>query len=100
MTKPLVVSIPHPLGREEAVRRIKSGFSGAHAHFAHLVTVSEERWEDNRLTFRATALGQTVIDVRGDCVVLSVELSWLLARFANAAAKLIRREGTLMLEKK
>jgi hypothetical protein len=103
MTEPLVVSIPHRLGREEALRRIKSGFSSAHAHFAHLVTISEERWEDNRLTFRAAALGQTasgVIDVHEDCVVLSVELSWLLARFANAASKLIRREGTLMLEKK
>ena len=103
MTEPLVVSIPHHLGREEAVRRIRSGFSGAHAHFAHLVTISEERWEDSRLSFHAGALGQSasgVIDVREDCVVLSVQLTWLLARFANAAAKLIRREGTLMLEKK
>ncbi len=103
MTESLVVPIPHRLGRDEAVRRIRSGFAGAHAHFAHLVTISEERWEDSRLTFRAAALGQTasgVIDVREDCVVLSVELSWLLARFATAAAKLIRREGTLMLEKK
>ena len=103
MTEPLVVSIPHRLGREEALRRINSGFSSAHVHFAHLVTISEEHWEDDRLTFRAAALGQTasgLIDVREDCVVLSVELSWLLARFANAASKLIRREGTLMLEKK
>ena len=103
MTEPLVVSIPHRLGRDEAVRRIKSGFAGAHAHFAHLVAISEERWDDNRLTFRASALGQSasgVIDVREDSVVLSVQLTWLLARFANAATKLIRREGTLMLEKK
>ena len=34
MAEPLVVSIPHQLGREEAVRRIKSGFGGAKAHFA------------------------------------------------------------------
>jgi hypothetical protein len=103
MTEPLVVSIPHRLGREEAVRRIKSGFGSAHAHFAHLVTISEERWEDSRLTFQASALGQTaagVIDVREESVVVSVELSWLLARFANAAAGMIRSQGTLMLEKK
>jgi hypothetical protein len=31
---------------------------------------------------------------------VSVELSWLLARFANAAAGMIRTQGTLMLEKK
>ena len=102
MTEPLVVSIPHRLGRAEATRRIKSGFGSAHAHFAHLVKISEERWEDSRLTFHASALGQTasgVIDVREDSVLVSVQLTWLLARFANAATKLIRQQGTLMLEK-
>ena len=29
MTKPLVVSIPHSLGREEAVRRLKTGLARA-----------------------------------------------------------------------
>jgi hypothetical protein len=103
MTEPLVVTIPHRLGRDEAVRRIKSGFGGAKEHFAHLVTISEERWEDDRLTFHASALGQTasgVIDVRETTVLVSVELSWLLARFANAAAKIIGQQGTLLLEKK
>jgi hypothetical protein len=103
MSEPLVVTIPHKLGREEAVRRIKSGFGGAQAHFAHLVTISEERWEDSRLTFHASALGQTasgVIDVGETTVLVSVQLSWLLARFANAAAKVIGQQGTLMLEKK
>ncbi len=103
MTEPLVVSIPHRLGREEAVRRIKSGFGGAQQHFAHLVKISEERWEDSRLTVHASALGQTasgVIDVREESVMVSVQLSWLLARFANAAAKIIGQQGTLMLEKK
>lgn len=103
MTEPLVVSIPHRLGREEAVRRIKSGFGNAHGHFVHLITISEERWEDSRLTFHASALGQTasgVIDVRETSVLVSVQLSWLLARFANAAAKIIGQQGTLLLEKK
>jgi hypothetical protein len=103
MSEPLVVSIPHRLGRDEAVRRIKSGFGQAHAHFAHLLTISEETWDDSRLSFRASALGQAasgLIDVRDDHVVLTVQLPWLLARFAQAASKLISREGTLMLEKK
>jgi putative polyhydroxyalkanoic acid system protein len=103
MSEPLVVSIPHRLGRDEAVRRIKSGFTGARAHFAHLLTISEEAWDDNRLSFHASALGQQasgLIDVRDTQVVLTVQLPWLLARFAQAASKLIQREGTLMLEKK
>jgi hypothetical protein len=85
------------------VRRIKSGVGEAHTHFAHLLTISDQAWDDNRLSFRASALGQVasgVIDVREDHVVLTVQLPWLLARFAQAASKLISREGTLMLEKK
>jgi hypothetical protein len=103
MSEPLVVSIPHRLGREEAVRRIKSGLVGARTHVAHLITISEETWEESRLSFRASALGQVasgLIDVREDQVVLTVQLPWLLAKFAQAAAGMIRREGTLMLEKK
>ena len=103
MSEPLVVSIPHRLGRDEAVRRIKSGVGEARTHFAHLLTISDQAWDDNRLSFRASALGQVasgVIDVREDHVVLTVQLPWLLARFAQAASKLISREGTLMLEKK
>lgn len=103
MSDPLVVSIPHRLGREEAVRRIKSGVADARAHFAHLLTISDEPWDDNRLRFSASALGQVAsgtIEVLDDHVVLSVQLPWLLARFAQAAGKLISREGTLMLEKK
>jgi hypothetical protein len=103
MPEPLVVSIPHRLGRDEAVRRIKSGLAGARTHFAHLITIAEETWDDNRLSFRASALGQAasgLIDVREDHVVLTVQLPWLLAKFAQAASRVIRREGTLMLEKK
>jgi hypothetical protein len=85
------------------LRRIKSGIGGARMHFAHLVTISEETWEDSLLSFRASALGQTasgLIDVRDDHVVLTVQLPWLLAKFAQAASRMIQKEGTLMLEKK
>ncbi|HEY2136297.1 MAG TPA: polyhydroxyalkanoic acid system family protein [Xanthobacteraceae bacterium] len=103
MSEPLVVSIPHRLGREEAVRRIKSGLTGARAHFAHLITISQESWEDSRLSFSASALGQVasgLIDVREDQVVVTVRLPWLLAKFAQAASTVIGKQGTLMLEKK
>jgi len=103
MTQPLVVSIPHRLGRDEAVRRIKSGLGEARAQFAHLITISEGAWEGDRVSLQASALGQVanaVIDVRDDHVQVAVQLPWLLARFARAAAPLIERQGTLMLEKK
>jgi len=103
MSQPLVVSIPHRLGREEAVRRIKSGLGEARAQFAQLVTLSEGDWEGDRVNLQASAVGQVataVIDVRDDHVQVAVQLPWLLARFARAAAPLIERQGALMLEKK
>ena len=103
MSAPLVVSIPHRLGREEAVRRLKSGLSGARANFAHLITISEETWEDSRLSFRASALGQAAsghLDVADDHVRLEVTLPWLLQRFAEVAQVAIRNRGNLLLTKR
>ena len=103
MNQPLVVSIPHHLGRDEALRRIKSGLGEARTQFAHLITVSEGAWEENRVSLQASALGQVatgVIDVRDDHVQVTVQLPWLLGKFAQAVGPLIQRQGTLMLEKK
>ena len=103
MSKPLVVSIPHNLGREEAVRRMKSGLAGARTQYGHLLTVNEETWNDNQLTFRVTALAQAVsgnIDVTDDHVRLEVMLPWLLAKLAERAQAVIGDKGRLMLEKK
>jgi len=103
MTQPLSVSIPHRLGKDEAARRLKSGLAGARTHFAHLFAIQEETWTGNHLDFRASALGQTIsgtIDVLDDSVNLQVVLPWLLARLAAAIQPLIRKEGTLMLDKK
>src|SRR5580700_2451186 len=103
MSKPLVVTIPHRLGQDEAVRRLKTGVRSAQEKFGQFFTLQEETWIDNRLQFRITALAQTAsgtIDVRDDHVRLEVVLPWLLAKVAETIQPLIRKEGTLMLEKK
>jgi hypothetical protein len=102
MTKPLVVSIPHSLGREEAMRRLKTGLSRA-ASSVPMLTVDEERWEDNRMIFRVRALGQGAaghVDVADDHVQVEVVLPWLLQRFAEVAQAAIRSRGQLLLTKK
>ena len=103
MSKPLVVTIPHRLGRDEAVRRLKSGVRGAQEKFRQFFTLQEETWTDNRLRFRLTALAQSAsgtIDVLDDHVRLEVVLPWLLAKVAETIKPLIRKEGTLLLDKK
>ena len=103
MSKPVIVSVPHHLGREEAVRRIRSGFERAGSQFAGILNISQQAWSGDRLTFQASALGQQAsgtIDVLEDSVRIEVTLPWLLARIAEKLAPAIRRESVLMLEKK
>jgi hypothetical protein len=42
MSKPLVVSIPHRLGKDEALRRLKNGLGSASANFGHVFKIQEE----------------------------------------------------------
>jgi len=102
MSAPLVVSIPHSLGREEAMRRLKTGLTRA-ASRVPVLSVDEERWEDNRMIFRVRALGQAAaghVDVEDNHVRVEVVLPWLLQRFAEAAQTAIRNRGNLLLTKK
>jgi hypothetical protein len=103
VSNPLFVSIPHHLGKDEAARRLKSGLGGAGASFAHLFVIQEETWTGDRLDFQVCALGQPVsgvVEVFDDCVNVQLVLPAFLATLAEALQPLIRKEGTLMLEKK
>jgi hypothetical protein len=42
MSRPLVVSIPHRLGKPEATRRLKSGLADVQKSVSRLLTVQEE----------------------------------------------------------
>jgi hypothetical protein len=102
MSAPLVVSIPHRLGREEATRRLKAGFARASASVP-IVQVDEERWEGDRMFFSVRALGQVAsghLDISEDHARLEVTLPWLLQRFAKAAQEAIRDRGNLLLTKR
>ncbi len=102
MSAPLVVSIPHRLGREEASRRIRGGLARAAASVP-VLSVDEERWEGDRMFFRVRAMGQAAsgqIDVADDHVRLEVTLPFLLQRFAQMAQAAIRQRGQLLLTKK
>ena len=102
MSAPLVVSIPHRLGRDEAARRLKAGLTRA-ASSVPVLKVDEERWDGDRMIFRVRALGQAAsghLDVADDHVRVEVTLPWLLQRFAEVAQGAIRNRGTLLLTKR
>jgi hypothetical protein len=103
MSKPLVVTIPHNLGRAEAQRRLQTGLATARSRFAGHLVVRRDDWTGDHLDFEVAALKQEMsgsIDVGEHDVTLSVVLPWMLAVLAEKAKALLTRQGTLMLEKK
>jgi hypothetical protein len=103
VTAPLVVLLPHRLGKPEAIRRLKNGLGGARTNFGHLLSVDEEVWDGDRVKFRVRALGQSAdafVEVFEDRLRLEVSLPWLLAKLTERLVPAIRRQGTLLLDKK
>lgn len=103
MPPPLIVSIPHRLGRDEATRRLKSGLETTRAKLGQILAIEEETWTDNRLQFRVRALGQAAsgtVDVAEDHARLEVMLPWPLAQIADKIQRAVQSQGTTMLEKK
>jgi hypothetical protein len=101
--KPLIISIPHQLGRAEATRRLKAGMAAARSNYSTLLTIHEETLTGDRLAFSISALGQSAtgtIEIADDHLKLEILLPWLLATLAERFAPAIQREGALMLEKK
>jgi Putative polyhydroxyalkanoic acid system protein (PHA_gran_rgn) len=102
MSAPLIVSIPHRLGRDEAMRRLRPGLTRAAASIP-VLQVDEERWEENRMIFRIRAMGQAAsghLEVADDHVLVEVTLPWLLQRFAQVAQAAIKHRGQLLLTKR
>jgi len=103
MSKPVVVTIPHQLGKEEALRRLQGGMGRLRSQFGDKLGTIEDTWAGDHADFRVSVLGQTVtgaLDVREAEVRVEVQLPWMLAMVAEKAKGLIQKQGTLMLEKK
>jgi hypothetical protein len=103
MAGPLVVIIPHSLGKVEASRRVKSGLAGVRTAFGGKLSMVEEVWTEDHLEFRVGLFGQKAtgtIDVADEHVRLAVQLPWALAMLAGKAKALIQKHGQLVLDKK
>ena len=103
MSRPLIVSIPHSLGKAEAQRRLQGGMGQLKTSLGDKLTSIEDTWTGDRMDFKVGALGQNVsghLQVMDDSVRLEVVLPWVLQVFAEKAKGYIQKQGTLMLEKK
>ena len=102
MSQPLIVSIPHRLGREEAKRRLDSGISRIRPELAGLVSSFDYSWDQDRLNFRAVAMWQAItgaIEVLDDVVRIEIDLPWMMRLLGETIMKQVRGRGIAMLEK-
>jgi hypothetical protein len=103
MSDIVTVIIGHRLGKVEALRRLKEGFVRTNGHLGSMIAMEQETWEGDILRFRMRALGQAAaasIEVLEDALRIEVSLPWLLAKAAKRLLPILRKEATLLLEKK
>lgn len=107
MRKPVVVTIPHRLSKEEAKNRLQNGLGQVRSQLlsqlAGKIASFEDSWTGDRMDFRLAALGQAVtgrIEVLDEAVRVEVDLPWILASLAEKVRARIQKQGTKLLEKK
>ena len=103
MSKPVVVSIPHELGRFEARRRIDEGIGRLTQQFAAMGDVKHAWDAEDILRFEVSSMGQSVkgfIEVAERHVKLEVMLPGFLAMIADKVKGRLQKEGQVLLEDK
>lgn len=100
MSKPVIVEIPHELGRTEARRRIESGLGQLIEQIGSVGELSHA-WEGDLLRFSLQAIGQMVtgtIAIEERIVRLEVQLPGIFAMVANKVKGRLRDEAQLLLQ--
>lgn len=101
MAEPLVVSIPHSLGKAEALRRLQSGLQGLPA--SSLLTLEQQPWVENKMPFVVRAVGQAIpgsLEVDDSAVRIEVVLPALLRKLWEPLKTQLIGRAKLLLEKK
>jgi hypothetical protein len=102
MTKPLVVTVSHSLGKEEAINRLRNGLARATSTLP-MFNLEEEVWTGDKMTFKLRAMGHEAfgnVDVAEQDVRIEITLPWLLQRFGEMIQGAIKSKGQVLLEKK
>jgi len=103
MAETVSVTIPHRLTKDEARQRLENGFERVTQQMAGRAISVDQRWDGDRMDFSAAIMGQSIkgrMTVGDSAVDLEIDLPWLLATMANMFKSRLKRETTLLLEKK
>jgi len=104
MSRPLVINLPHELGKAEARRRIETGFGRIEQQLAGggQATI-EKSWDGDRLNIAARAMGQNLtgaLVIEETCVRMEIVLPGILGMLAGKVRDRVTREGQILLEMK
>ena len=102
MSQPLIVSIPHRLGRQEAKRRLDSGIGRLRPELGALLSGLDYGWDGDTLNFNASAMWQAItgrIEVLDEAVRVEIDLPWIISLLSDTITKQVRGRGLALLEK-
>jgi hypothetical protein len=103
MSRPITIDIPHRLGAAEARKRIETGFVQIQQQIPGGLAQLDQRWDGERMSFSGKVAGQAIagrLDVLEEAVKMEIDLPPMLAMLADAIKGKVRKQGTLLLEKK
>ena len=101
MSRPLIISIPQKLGRQEARRRLDTGISKLKPELGVILSGLDYHWQNDTLHFVGTAAWQRItgrIEVLDDTMRIEIDLPWVMRLLADTIAKRVRSRGIALLE--
>jgi hypothetical protein len=101
MRKPIVVTVSHQLGRDEAKRRLFNGLQQVDRQIAAARGSLDYSWDDYRLNFSVTVMRQLLIghtDVEDENIRIEIHLPFLLHMLADPLASRVESDTELLLK--
>jgi hypothetical protein len=100
MPEPIVVRIPHSLGKPEATRRIETGVGRANVVLPRIVRVEQSSTENGEIFLAVRALGQIAtanVTIENDYVLVEATVPTFLAPFVEKAKSFTKSYGSKLL---
>ncbi len=94
------ISIPHQLGKDEAMRRLAQAVADARIKYGSIVHFAEENWSDGSLSFAVGALSQLLrgtVDVTDTNADLRMQWPLLLRPLQGKFTNLLQARGAQLL---
>ncbi|MFO1114854.1 MAG: polyhydroxyalkanoic acid system family protein [Beijerinckiaceae bacterium] len=101
MAEPIVVTVSHNLGAEEAQRRIARGLERGKSEFGAIFSAFDVTWRANHADVVVVALKQRIVaglDVFADMVRVEVSLPWYFAPLQKKIVEILQDRGRKTLQ--